>query len=171
MNSNPKGRPPSPDSARALAERLTIELGFAVTRQQIGWWRRKGYDLDDVNSLRRSILNQERLPEGCDAARLRRDLGRPAPEPEPERDFGRRLRQILEGMPFIIGPKVRSHPEMAIDALCLWSGKVLKELSEHPNCPDGLPLTNEEMADVAEFMEGRDEWVESRKVIKDFLGI
>lgn len=170
MNSNPKGRPPSPDSARALAERLTVELGFTVTRQQIGWWRRKNYDLDDLNSLRRSILNQERLPEGCDAARLRRDMARP-PVEVVAAGFGRRLRQIIERMPFAIGPKIRERPEAAIDALCLWGCKVLTELCAHPDCPEGLPLTEEEMADLCEHMEENKEWWDSRKAIGEVLGI
>jgi hypothetical protein len=86
---NKPGRPASAESTRGTAERLTGELGFPVTPQAVRWWRKKGRDLSDLNSLRRAILNQERLPAGCDPKRLRADMNRPP-------EFGRHLREILE---------------------------------------------------------------------------
>ena len=54
---------PSPTSVRAIAARLSIELGRAVTSKAVKVWRQKGYPLDDPVALEARIKNQERGPK------------------------------------------------------------------------------------------------------------
>jgi hypothetical protein len=50
------------ESERTAAARLTLALGVEVKRGQIRWWRRKGYDLRDIEKLKHSLRMQERNP-------------------------------------------------------------------------------------------------------------
>ena len=54
---------PQDTSNRAIAARLSIELGRIVTEKCIKVWRVKGYDLTDIPALRKAIANQERGPK------------------------------------------------------------------------------------------------------------
>lgn len=60
------GRPLDPKSRRAIAERLSIALGFPVTEEMVTAWQEAGHPLDDVAALRRELATQQRLPEGMD---------------------------------------------------------------------------------------------------------
>jgi len=53
-----------PGSIASEAARLSIELGIIVTPDQIRWWRKKSYPLDDVPALRHRLRNQERVSRG-----------------------------------------------------------------------------------------------------------
>lgn len=50
-----------PESQQAAADRLTVELGFPVSRKQVRLWKIKGFPLDDAPALRRCLGNQERV--------------------------------------------------------------------------------------------------------------
>jgi hypothetical protein len=52
-----------PNSERAIAARLTVELGRLVTRDCIREWTEKGYPLDDPVALEKRIRNQKRGPK------------------------------------------------------------------------------------------------------------
>lgn len=55
-----------PESERTAAARLTIAMGYVVTRDMIRHWKKNGYCLTDLAKLKRSIRNQERLPRASD---------------------------------------------------------------------------------------------------------
>ena len=46
------------------SKRLTVALGFDVTRDAVREWRVKKYPLDDIPKLRLALLSQPRPPEG-----------------------------------------------------------------------------------------------------------
>jgi hypothetical protein len=56
------GRPQKSDSLRAIAERLSTELGFPVTIKMVREWQAKEYPLDDIRKLRRELETQQRVP-------------------------------------------------------------------------------------------------------------
>ena len=135
-----------PESAAAACERLTRELGFRVTRQAYRWWIKKGHPVDDLNTLRRAILNQERLPSGCDPERLRADM-RHQPL------FGRRLREVLEDLPLGLIDDLDAAPDRRgrFMVLVAWVEFALRELGTREDQPDGLLLTPEELEEVVQY--------------------
>ena len=52
----------SEKSMRAIAARLSADLGRVVTAKAVGIWRSKGYPMDDPVALEKKIRNQERGP-------------------------------------------------------------------------------------------------------------
>lgn len=71
------GRRADPNSRRAIAERLTMELGFRVTQKAVREWQGKGYPLDNVAALRRELETQQRVPgeeDAPEAASLREQI-------------------------------------------------------------------------------------------------
>jgi hypothetical protein len=56
------GRRADPNSRRAIAERLTLELGFRVTQKAVREWQAKGFPLDHVKALRRELATIQRPP-------------------------------------------------------------------------------------------------------------
>lgn len=144
------GRPPSKDSARAECERLTVALGFTVTGPQYRWWKKKGYPLDDLNGLRRKLLNQERMPAGADPKRLRADLNH-------QPLFGRRLREVLEDMPLglINDLDAATDRRGRMQVLCSWVGYALMELGTRDDPPEGLRLTMEEVMEIETWKADR----------------
>ncbi len=72
-----KGRPPSSTSRRAIAERLTAELGVKITARMVQGWQGLGFDLDDLDALRRELATLQRPPgedEGTEAGSLREQI-------------------------------------------------------------------------------------------------
>jgi hypothetical protein len=137
-------------SLTAEAARLTGALGFPVSTKMVRWWKRKEYPLGDLNALRGCLLTQERLPDNCDPRRLQRDMA----SPTPEHAFGRRLREVIEGMPCAVIGQIRAEPDKAMHTLVAWVMTTIPDLVNHPGCPDGLPLTEEEQAATAAYLRG-----------------
>lgn len=54
------------ESQQKIADRLSESLGFPVTRDMVRQWVKKGYDIDDVESLRFDLNQQQRVPLGMD---------------------------------------------------------------------------------------------------------
>lgn len=54
---------PSDKSLRAIAARLSVELGRFVTEKAVKVWREKGYPLNDPVELEKKLRNQERAPK------------------------------------------------------------------------------------------------------------
>lgn len=50
-----------PGSIASEAARLTVELGRLVTPDAVRWWRKKRYDLHDIEKLRHHLKQQERI--------------------------------------------------------------------------------------------------------------
>jgi len=66
--------PPLPKKTKAgsladNAKRLSGALGIPVTVEQIRQWKRVGYDLHDIEALKKSLRNQERNP--LDVSRIK----------------------------------------------------------------------------------------------------
>ena len=71
------GRRADPTSRRAIAERLTLELGFRVTQKAVREWQAKNFPLADVAALRRELETLQRPPGEDDvpeAASLREQI-------------------------------------------------------------------------------------------------
>lgn len=71
------GRRADPNSRRAIAERLTLELGFKVSQKAVREWQAKGFPLDNVAALRRELETQQRVPgeeDAPEAASLREQI-------------------------------------------------------------------------------------------------
>lgn len=71
------GRPADPASRRAIAARLTLELGVRVTQRAVREWQGKGFPLDDVAALRRELETLQRPPgeeDGTEAGSLREQI-------------------------------------------------------------------------------------------------
>lgn len=71
------GRRADPNSRRAIAARLTLELGVNVTQKAVREWQAKGYPLDDPAALRRELETQQRVPgeeDAPEAASLREQI-------------------------------------------------------------------------------------------------
>ena len=71
------GRRADPHSRRAIAERLTLELGVRVTQKAVREWQAKGFPLDDVAALRRELETLQRPPgedDGTEAGSLREQI-------------------------------------------------------------------------------------------------
>lgn len=49
---------PKTASVATEAARLSTELGWAVTSENVRWWKKKGYPLDDTGELRKHLSNQ-----------------------------------------------------------------------------------------------------------------
>tara|TARA_R110002110_G_C13189034_1_gene694311 strand:+ start:65 stop:637 length:573 start_codon:yes stop_codon:yes gene_type:complete len=56
-------RKKSDESVRAIAARLSIEMGRAVTQKAVRVWQEKGYPVNDTLALERKLRNQERSPK------------------------------------------------------------------------------------------------------------
>lgn len=83
-----KGRPTNPNSLRETAKSLTLDLGFKVEVGMVRTWIAKGYDLDNIENLKRSIKNQERQPPAMKqakklAAKKKKAEEQKPPEPPP----------------------------------------------------------------------------------------
>ena len=59
-------RKKSDDSVRAIAARLSIEMGRAVTQKAVRVWQEKDYPVNDTEALERKLRNQERAPRKTD---------------------------------------------------------------------------------------------------------
>lgn len=71
------GRRADPNSRRAIAERLTLELGVRVTQKAVREWQGKGFPLDDVKALRLQLETLQRPPgeeDSADAGSLREQI-------------------------------------------------------------------------------------------------
>ncbi len=71
------GRPADPNSRRAIAARLTVDLGVTVTVAMVREWQGKGFPLDDVAALRRELETLQRPPgeeDGTEAGSLREQI-------------------------------------------------------------------------------------------------
>lgn len=51
---------PQAGSLASESARLSVALGRVVTKEEIRWWKKKGYPLDDVPKLKRKLRDQER---------------------------------------------------------------------------------------------------------------
>lgn len=85
-------RPQDPNSIRAQAARLSTSLGTVVTSAQVRYWKKKGYDLDDAEKLKRSLRNQQHVSKASS-----RDALRPA-SPELEEPQGLAYKLITDRM-------------------------------------------------------------------------
>lgn len=56
-------RPKSENSLRAVAARLSVELGRVVTEKAVKVWKKNGYPLNDPVELEKKLRNQERAPK------------------------------------------------------------------------------------------------------------
>ena len=61
-------RPKERGSRRSEAERLSRELGYAVSPRSVELWARKGYNLQNTVELIEGLLSQQRPPAGLIAA-------------------------------------------------------------------------------------------------------
>lgn len=59
-----------PESQQQIADRLTVQLGFSVSRKQVRLWKTKGYPFDDIPALKHCIGNQERVGRGRSSVAL-----------------------------------------------------------------------------------------------------
>jgi len=57
----------SKESDRQTAERLTDQLGFAVTRGMLRYWRKRSFNLSDVTVLRHNLRNLQKSRPGFTA--------------------------------------------------------------------------------------------------------
>lgn len=74
---NTPGRPADPKSRRAIAERLTVELGVRVSQKMVREWEGKRFHLNDVKRLRRELATLQRPPgedEPGDTTELREQI-------------------------------------------------------------------------------------------------
>jgi hypothetical protein len=53
------------ESDRQIAERLSGELGFTVTRGCLRYWRQRGFDLSDSERLQKQLRNLQRVRPGA----------------------------------------------------------------------------------------------------------
>jgi hypothetical protein len=71
------GRPADPNSRRAIAARLTVDLGVNVTVAMVREWQAKNFPLDDIAALRRELETLQRPPgedDAPEAASLREQI-------------------------------------------------------------------------------------------------
>ena len=71
------GRPADPNSRRAIAARLTVDLGVTVTIAMVREWQAKNFPLDDIAALRRELETLQRPPgedDAPEAASLREQI-------------------------------------------------------------------------------------------------
>jgi hypothetical protein len=52
------------EGQHAAASRLSKEMGFEVTRAMVRVWKKKGYDLHDIEKLKARLMESERPPAG-----------------------------------------------------------------------------------------------------------
>jgi hypothetical protein len=70
-------RPKSDNSLRAIAARLSVELGRVVTEKAVKVWKKNGYPLDDPVELEKKLRNQERAPKKTGAGPVEDDAESP----------------------------------------------------------------------------------------------
>jgi hypothetical protein len=89
-----------------------------------------------------------------DALRLRANMMRDREQILPPASFGRLLRERLEAMPCAVIDEIDAATDRRgkIAPLCHWVAAALRELVMHPDCPDGLPLTDAERVALAEYL-------------------
>ncbi len=93
----PKRPLEKPEGQHAAAARLTVEMGFPVTRAMVRFWKKKGYDLHDVEKLKGQLKNSERPPAGLKQPKTHDDLPSETPD-ELEKQLGE-LQRALIGAP------------------------------------------------------------------------
>lgn len=90
-------RKPDPNSEASIAKRLSGELGISVTRKMLHVWKAKGYPLDDIDALKKALMNQERRPAGLTTSKPNSSPAKKSLSAEDvELELARLQRELLE---------------------------------------------------------------------------
>lgn len=103
----PKRPLEKPEGQHAAAARLTVEMGFPVTRAMVRVWKKKGHDLHDIEKLKSQLRESERPPAGLKADKPHDDLPSDTPD-ELEKQLGELQRDLIAAPDYETARKIKT---------------------------------------------------------------
>jgi len=103
----PKRPPEKPEGQHAAAARLTVDMGFSVTRAMVRFWKKKGYDLHNIEKLKAQLRESERPPAGLQSQVQHDDLPRDHPE-ELEKQLAALQRDLISAPDYETARKIKT---------------------------------------------------------------